>query len=163
MQHYGLPTRLLDWSESPLVALYFAVNEQPSIPGAIWGLATIGLNEEETTTRSLFMANNELVIQQLKDITNPITEKTTDYILAIPNKEFDIRHIMQQSVFTIHGRANPINKIENNSKFLVKYEIPAELKNKLLVDLRSLGISETFLFPDLEHLASDIKNRNFAK
>ncbi|MGA9698130.1 MAG: FRG domain-containing protein, partial [Acinetobacter sp.] len=36
MQHYGVPTRLLDWSESPLVALYFAVQGHKEEDGALW-------------------------------------------------------------------------------------------------------------------------------
>src|SRR5271165_2713540 len=44
-QHYGLPTRLLDWPENPLVAAYFAVLQQPSDnDGCIWALWPTGLN-----------------------------------------------------------------------------------------------------------------------
>jgi len=40
MQHYGLPTRLLDWTESPLLATYFAVSEEghATEDGALWAL-----------------------------------------------------------------------------------------------------------------------------
>jgi hypothetical protein len=46
-QHYGLPTRLLDWSENPLVAAYFAVQDLDD-DGCVWALSPTGLNRGAT-------------------------------------------------------------------------------------------------------------------
>src|ERR1039457_996053 len=45
MQHYSMPTRLLDWSESPLVSLSFAVTDNVAYDGALWILMPTVLNE----------------------------------------------------------------------------------------------------------------------
>jgi hypothetical protein len=62
----------------------------------------------------------------------------------------------QQSVFTIHGSNIPIEQLEDNSNFLASYRIPAEAKKDLWKDLIRLGIRESSLFPDLDHLAKDL-------
>jgi hypothetical protein len=45
MQHYGAPTRLLDWTENALVGLYFAVSSHPSDDGELWAMLPWALNE----------------------------------------------------------------------------------------------------------------------
>lgn len=46
MQHYGVATRLLDWSESPLTSLYFAITEAADKSGALWVLLPTELNKK---------------------------------------------------------------------------------------------------------------------
>ncbi len=45
MQHYGMPTRLLDWTENPLIAAYFSVCENQYDDGEFWAMFPCALNE----------------------------------------------------------------------------------------------------------------------
>ena len=161
MQHYGLPTRLLDWTESPLFALYFAVadtNYEDSI-GSVWGLSPSRLNKAESNLNAIFTSEDtklKPLIEaafRLESGDNSVAKT----IAAIGANHFDVRHMVQLSAFTIHGRAELLNHVSNAGTFLVKLDIPAEHKPKIRADLLNLGITESFLFPDLEHLARDIK------
>ncbi len=77
-------------------------------------------------------------------------------IVAVFANQFDVRMLVQLSAFTIHGTVAPLEELKNSNKFLIKFEIPASAKEGLREDLFKLGISESNLFPDLEHLAKDV-------
>lgn len=82
-------------------------------------------------------------------------------ILAIRPNEIDIRLLLQLSVFTIHGTDNSLDQLINNNKFLSQFVVPKSSKSTIRKELKLLGIRESNIFPDLNHLASEIGSTKF--
>ena len=156
MQHYQLPTRLLDWTESLLVATYFAVKEDKPQSGALWALSPFLLNKKHMGEEGLYNpthpAVHPLFLRPFKDGIEEIEK-----VVAIIAQEIDIRMMVQMSAFSIHGTSTPLDSIDDNEKFLIKFEIPSAAKPKLRKGLNQLGLTESNLFPDLDHLASELE------
>lgn len=85
----------------------------------------------------------------------------TDTTVAISSYETDIRMMVQLSEFTLHGASSPIEELPNKQKFLLRFVIPKAAKSRLKLTLNLFGISESTLFPDLEHLAADLQGLSF--
>jgi hypothetical protein len=164
-QHFGLQTRLLDWTLSPLVAAYFATepsHEDDERAGAIWVLNATKLNEVTGNGPGIFclsMAN-----EQVQELVRPAFDDASASprkVLAVSPTERDTRLFVQQSVFTIHGdakslvewRTELIPNEEEHQKLLVCGFIPPSSKPQIRSDLERLGIHEAALFPDLGNLA----------
>ncbi len=167
MQHHGTPTRLLDWSESILIALFFAVSENPKEDGELWALFPKTLNVLSgipglPTSKSKILEylfaepqfnDTTFLLEKLELKQNPKLP-----IAFSPPIKF-ARMNFQQSVFTIHPKItsdNDLKMLLPEKKNLVKYIIPKECKHKLLYDLNSLGIKYHTLFPDLDNLSKYI-------
>lgn len=164
MQHYGLPTRLLDWTESPLIACYFATTQgkEDEKDGALYAISPYRLNEIQTEASKLLMPYDLLP----KEIINSIFEKEQvepQKIIAIRPAEVDIRLLVQMSVFTLHGSNESLEDIPSSQNFIYKITIPSTSKKRIKKQLKLLGVRESNIFPDLDHLAKEIKALKFKK
>ena len=169
MQHYRMPTRLLDWTESPLVALYFVVGERSHLgeDGALWALDPLALNKkilslEDDAEALVDIGDDDLQGYMPINFTTKPLEMGPVAVIA---KRNDPRVIAQQGVFTIHASLRPMEEYlasaldgaSSGDWILRRYRVPKESKEGLLDELRLLGVEEASLFPDLEHVAAFVK------
>jgi hypothetical protein len=156
MQHYGVPTRLLDWTENPLAALYFAVLDNPADDGIVWVLDPVGLNQAANITLPtndipvLGMDTAELESYSPEYVNSTSTRKGPVAVLA---RRMFPRLVAQSGVFTItHKDATPIETIRNG-KFVGRIRVPKTAKAAIANELRNVGINKLALFPELDSVA----------
>jgi hypothetical protein len=159
-QHYGLPTRLLDWTENPLVALYFAVIEHEGEDGCLWSLRPGGLNSEMRASSGLVQIRDPRVVELAKDAFFPESPAGSD-IIAIDGREIDPRMLAQMSRFTLHSYIRPMELLPDSHQWLRRYVIRADAKAKIRAQLSALGIRRSNIFPDLANLALELKSAQF--
>lgn len=163
MRHYGVPTRLLDWSESPLIGLYFVVNELLDNDGALLVLLPLELNKEGN--RVLEDADHlpsfeEDEFMQSYSPEKYSQEKMTEMLpIAFIAPRNTSRMQAQLSVFTIHHRHKiPIEQI-GDKKHIWRYCIPKDSKEKIKKELELLGISKFQLFPELQSVGEIMRGK----
>lgn len=160
MQHYGLPTRLLDWSQSPLIAAFFATKtykQTAQTPASIWVLDPSKLNEQNGFGAYLYPSDAYTAQEMLRPaFVKEEKDEFRDKILACHCVENDLRMYSQQSCFTIHNSQRKLTDICDND-MLFKLIIPGECKEYFFECLKIFGITESFVFPDTEHIAHYLK------
>lgn len=173
MQHHGVKTRLLDWSESLGVAIYFALlnYEASTSTPCIWLLNPYKLN-------GIYSKWHGMIDPESLDSANDIYDYSySDYISFDPDAEkiswkkpialYPIRRLerltKQGGYFTIHGTdSRPIEKMIPASKNVWKQiPLPKEAVNEALKFLEYAGINHFTLFPDLDGLATYLNKKYF--
>lgn len=170
-QHYGIPTRLLDWTANPLVALFFSCKNNDT-DGCVWVL--------QKTFYQNNINNNFSIHTTFRDYINHNFSSSANFnfkmpVIFYPNF-IDNRMRNQNSVFMLWGNIeNPfddnfykhnaidITSTENSKKCIYKLEIPSSYKHQILVELDWIGINDSFIFYDMPSVSKTIKTRNSPK
>lgn len=160
MQHYGVPTRLLDWSESPLVGLYFAVTERPKAEGALWILKPLELNRQTTSKPDevkYIPSFEDASLQNYATITVVTGNLTGVRPLAVIATRNNTRIQAQLGAFTISHSDKVAIETIGSKKHVIKYLIPATAKPRIIADLQLLGFTKFQVFPELESIGDTIR------
>lgn len=158
MQHHRALTRLLDWSENPLTALYFAVTDEKhkKAPGIVWCLDPIALNQEAKISFEFEVEIPAFGRDRILDSYLPtrVHEGTARlYPVASMGPRNTARMAAQLGTFTINHRLHtPIEEI-GNADHVWRWIIPAAAKSKLAQELALLGYRPLTVFPELDRVA----------
>jgi len=93
----------------------------------------------------------------MSTLTLPLTCPINGVHLASAPDEVDLRLTLQQSSFTVHRDAEPLEDHSQANSFLRRITIPSESKAAIRMDLKALGFRRSMLFPDLANLAECLK------
>lgn len=187
MQHYGLPTRLLDITSNPLVALYFAccslsgrgndarngeilIYQIPNEDIKFYNSDTVSVVSNLAKVSSTFNINDvndrkrylHTIKAEKPYFEDLIKEEHLHSVLCVKPKLDNKRIVKQSGAFLLFGmgvkKADPTRIPDDfRSDSIARIEIPKASKKKIIDELASIAISEATLFPEIDNVARYLK------
>jgi hypothetical protein len=171
MQHHGVPTRLLDWTENPYIALYFALTscKRSAVSGlypdcCVWSLDPVAWNravlDHITFSGGVLVASDDQIAAHKPGVKDSVFSKKPVAMYGSYNSP---RIVAQRGTFTVFGSDTlPMETVKANipaisDDVLSKLTIPGDKVAQVLKSLASIGYTDSVLFPDLDGLAREIK------
>lgn len=166
MQHYGVPTRLLDWSRDALVGLFFATNPDdtsltPGIDAEVFVLNPVTLNQSYSFNN--FVAPGYIPNVQEPSFNAIFGPDAPPLPLPLPAAAIgplnSTRIVAQRGTFTVFPKQKnliPLEFFDNSSSFLFKICIAWEAFGLIQAQLTRYGITRITLFPEIQSVAGEI-------
>jgi FRG domain len=155
MQHYGLPTRLLDWTTGSLLGLYFALRERAGeADAAVWIMDPWALNKRSTGKPELLLASDPAARPYLPRLFDKRAKLPSAPVAVVPPYN-STRITAQRGAFTIHGSERR-GLEELLADRLVRAVVPKDRAMEIKRALRRAGIAEFTVFPELDGLCGEI-------
>ncbi len=159
-QHHGMPTRLLDWSANPLVALFFAVEGGPAICQSKTCSHCSGKGYHDSAVYTFLKEEDAVSVEGIanyKHNSKLVNGQAPQYCFGrgrvgiVRPPEISPRIAAQASLFTISGK--PLKPIEPDIVAI----IPQSSRSRILQRLDELGINRRTLFPDMDGVAAHLR------
>ena len=161
-QHHGLPTRLLDWTNSPYVALHFATSHTHEFDrdGAVWMVDYVRAHERAPAPLRECLEREGAALfttEMLASVASGPSELRAlgdDFVVFVEPPSFDERIVNQYALFSLLSRpdASMDEWLAGNRELARRIVIPAELKWEVRDKLDQANVTERVLFPGLDGL-----------
>jgi hypothetical protein len=171
-QHYRIPTRLLDWTNNALAALFFAVTtcKNEHSDGKFFSMDAESMRKRDCYRtercgtkrwyggeefRGIATSTHPTFRTAIKRIVEWTEDRFPDFIIPVRPDYFDRRITLQRSSFTFHGTYTP-DLTEADNDTLRSFIVPETDKVKIKGQLAQLGIDAFSIYGDLDHLGETL-------